>query len=156
MDSDLVHTDGYLMAYDADGNAHEFDVLLNQVEKDSPNYNYGTVANANNANQNSADRYGHDQAGAKMPYASDTDVYSQKQAEVAGGTYLAAIDYDLARGADRAGNDAGLRMPVAQQIGGRLPGTPSTTTASTMARAPLVSRSSRPTARTAWPTRRSC
>ncbi len=126
-DSDLVHSDGYLMAYDADGVAHEFDVLLNVVEADSPNRNYGDVANANNANQNSDDRYGHDQAGAQMPYLSDTDVYSKKQSDVAAAgttreavTYHEVIDYDLARGADRAGNDAGLRMPVAEQIGGRL------------------------------------
>ena len=127
-DSDLVHTDGYLMSGTAaEGDPSEYTVLLNVRAGDSPSVNLHKALNPNNPNQNTIDRYGENDRyeGDAVEEVLTTNAVDAANADKADDAadrvaFRPVLTYDLARGADRAGNDAGLRVPVQQKIGGRV------------------------------------
>ncbi|MEE0705965.1 MAG: PASTA domain-containing protein, partial [Adlercreutzia sp.] len=147
-DSDLVHSDGYLMSgtaagTDDEGNAvadsMEYTVLVDVATADSPKANHFQALNPDNPNQNTTDRYGaNDRYGKDAVPTVLTTNAARELTNAAAGMGVATQDasegaddaldtsfhpvltYDLARGADRAGNDAGLRVPVQQKIAGRV------------------------------------
>ena len=103
VDSDVVAETGYLME---DG---QYDVLLNVITNESPVTNHLTALGSKNENQNDVDLYGLGDGSGNHGF---TPPASAKTA--------ATLTYDLGLGANRASNDAGVRMPPKAEIAGRL------------------------------------